>query len=417
MIAIVLQSMRNRWFSISLSTVAIALAIALAFGISRARDAARAGFDATINGVDLIVGARGGDVQILLYSVFNIGNATNNISAETLSKLEADPGIAWVAPMWLGDSHRGYRVVGTDNRFFDNVQTGGRKPLTYADGQGLTDIFGAVIGSTVARDLDYQVGQSMVVTHGMVSAGTADHDDMPFYVSGILAPTGTPIDRNVYVPLEGITAIHIDWKNGAKTPGASTSVDQLESRDLSPSSLTAALIGVENRRRIFQIQRRLNEDKAEPLSAIIPGVALSNLWAVMGVVEESLRFISLGAFAVSILGLVALLNMSLAQRRREMAIYRSLGARPWQIASLLLIEATFIGVVAAFVGIVLTLILQQLVAQFAFTHASIALQFAPLSSQDLLRMATYILATLLAGILPAFRLYRQSLADGITVTE
>ena len=417
MIAIVLQSMRNRWFSISLSTVAIALAIALAFGISRARDAARAGFDATINGVDLIVGARGGDVQILLYSVFNIGNATNNISAETLSKLEADPGIAWVAPMWLGDSHRGYRVVGTDNRFFDNVQTGGRKPLTYADGQGLTDIFGAVIGSTVARDLDYQVGQSMVVTHGMVSAGTADHDDMPFYVSGILAPTGTPIDRNVYVPLEGITAIHIDWKNGAKIPGASTSVDQLESRDLSPSSLTAALIGVENRRRIFQIQRRLNEDKAEPLSAIIPGVALSNLWAVMGVVEESLRFISLGAFAVSILGLVALLNMSLAQRRREMAIYRSLGARPWQIASLLLIEATFIGVVAAFVGIVLTLILQQLVAQFAFTHASIALQFAPLSSQDLLRMATYILATLLAGILPAFRLYRQSLADGITVTE
>ena len=417
MIAIVLQSMRNRWFSISLSTVAIALAIALAFGISRARDAARAGFDATINGVDLIVGARGGDVQILLYSVFNIGNATNNISAETLSKLEADPGIAWVAPMWLGDSHRGYRVVGTDNRFFDNVQTGGRKPLTYADGQGLTDIFGAVIGSTVARDLDYQVGQSMVVTHGMVSAGTADHDDMPFYVSGILAPTGTPIDRNVYVPLEGITAIHIDWKNGAKTPGASTSVDQLESRDLSPSSLTAALIGVENRRRIFQIQRRLNEDKAEPLSAIIPGVALSNLWAVMGVVEESLRFISLGAFAVSILGLVALLNMSLAQRRREMAIYRSLGARPWQIASLLLIEATFIGVVAAFVGIVLTLILQQLVAQFAFTHASIALQFAPLNSQDLLRMATYILATLLAGILPAFRLYRQSLADGITVTE
>ena len=417
MIAIVLQSMRNRWFSISLSTVAIALAIALAFGISRARDAARAGFDATINGVDLIVGARGGDVQILLYSVFNIGNATNNISAETLSKLEADPDIAWVAPMWLGDSHRGYRVVGTDNRFFDNVRTGGGKPLTYADGQGLTGIFGAVIGSTVARDLGYQVGQNMVVTHGMVSAGTADHDDMPFHVSGILAPTGTPIDRNVYVPLEGITAIHIDWKNGANRPGASASVDQLESKDLSPSSLTAALIGVENRRRIFQIQRRLNNDNAEPLSAIIPGVALSNLWAVMGVVEESFRFISLGAFAVSILGLIALLNMSLAQRRREMAIYRSLGARPWQIASLLLIEATFIGVVAAFVGIVLTLILQQLVAQFAFTHASIALQFAPLSSQDLLRMATYILATLLAGILPAFRLYRQSLADGITVTE
>ena len=417
MIAIVLQSMRNRWFSISLSTVAIALAIALAFGINRARDAARAGFDATINGVDLIVGARGGDVQILLYSVFNIGNATNNISAETLSKLEADPGIAWVAPMWLGDSHRGYRVVGTDHRFFEHVQTGGGKPLTYADGQGLTGIFGAVIGSTVARDLDYQVGQSMVVTHGMVSAGTADHDDMPFYVAGILAPTGTPIDRNVYVPLEGITAIHIDWKNGAKIPGASTSVDQLESRDLSPSSLTAALIGVENRRRIFQIQRRLNDDKAEPLSAIIPGVALSNLWAVMGVVEESFRFISLSAFAVSILGLVALLNMSLAQRRREMAIYRSLGARPWQIASLLLIEASLIGVVAAIVGIVLTLTLQQLVAQFAFTHASIALQFAPLSSQDLLRMATYILATLLAGILPAFRLYRQSLVDGITVTE
>ena len=374
------------------------------------------GFDATINGVDLIVGARGGDVQILLYSVFNIGNATNNISAETIAKLEADPDIAWVA-VWLGDSHRGYRVVGTDNRFFDHVQTGGGSPLTYADGQGLTGIFGAVIGSSVARDLDYQVGQSMVVTHGLVSAGTADHDDMPFYVSGILAPTGTPIDRNIYVPLEGITAIHIDWKNGAKTPGASITVDQLESRDLRPSSLTAALIGVDNRRRIFQIQRKLNEDKAEPLSAIIPGVALSNLWAVVGVIEESFRFISLSAFVVSILGLVALLNMSLAQRRREMAIYRSLGARPWQIASLLLIEATFIGVVAAIVGIVLTLTLQQLVTQFAFTHASISLQFAPLNFQDLLRMATYILATLLAGILPAIRLYRQSLADGISVTE
>ena len=417
MIAIVLHSMRNRWFSISLATVAIALAIALAFGISRARDAARAGFDATINGVDLIVGARGGDVQILLYSVFNIGNATNNISAETIAKLEADPDIAWVAPMWLGDNHRGYRVVGTDNRFFDHVQTGGGSPLTYADGQGLTGIFGAVIGSSVARDLNYQVGQSMVVTHGLVSAGTADHDDMPFYVSGILAPTGTPIDRNIYVPLEGLPPFILIGKTVQKTAGASITVDQLESRDLRPSSLTAALIGVDNRRRIFQIQRKLNEDKAEPLSAIIPGVALSNLWAVVGVIEESFRFISLSAFVVSILGLVALLNMSLAQRRREMAIYRSLGARPWQIASLLLIEATFIGVVAAIVGIVLTLTLQQLVTQFAFTHASISLQFAPLNFQDLLRMATYILVTLLAGILPAIRLYRQSLADGISVTE
>lgn len=417
MVAIVIQSMRNRWLSISLAVLAIALAIALAFSINRARDAAQSGFDATINGVDLIVGARGGDVQILMYSVFNIGNATNNIRAESLTALEAYPGVAWVAPMWLGDSHRGYRVVGTDNRFFDHVQTGGGQPLTYSQGQGLTGIFGAVIGSTVARDLGYQVGQSMVVSHGMASAGTADHDDMPFFVSGILAPTGTPIDRNVYVPLKGITAIHIDWKNGSKVPGASVTINDLESHDLTPTSITAALVGVENRRRIFQIQRGLNDFSAEPLSAIIPGVALSNLWAVMRVVEESFRFMAWGAFTVSILGLIALLNMSLAQRRREMAIYRSLGARPWQIAILLLIEALVIGVIASLIGVLLSLALQQLVAQFAFANANVTLQFTPLGAQDSLRLAAYILATLLAAILPAIRLYRQSLADGITVTE
>ena len=417
MFAIALRSLLNRWFSVMLVVLAIGLGVALYLGIERIRQRAKNSFEASINGVDLIVGSRGGDVQILLYSVFNIGNATNNIQASSLETIAQDRRVSWVVPISLGDSHRGYRVVGTTDAFFERVRTGRGQPLRFAHGEGLEVVFGAVLGSQVARDLGYELGQSMVVSHGLVSAGTAEHDQMPFYVSAILEPTGTPIDSNVYVSLEGIEAIHVDWRNGAKIPGRNTSAEELAGLDLSPKTLTAAFFGIEDRLRVFQVQRSINEFSAEPLSAILPGIALSNLWGVMDSADVAFAVLGLSAFVVSVLGLVALLNLSLAQRRREMAIYRALGANALQVAALLVIEAMIIGLSAIVLGVLLSLGLEFAASWFARNVSGVSLLFAPYGLREGLSLLILVAATTLSGLIPAIRLYLSSLSSTLQVTE
>jgi putative ABC transport system permease protein len=402
-----------RALTVGMTILAIALSVALFLAVEKVRTGAKASFADTISGTDLIVGARSGSVQLLLYSVFRIGNATNNISWESYQDIAGRDEIDWIVPISLGDSHRQFRVMGTTSGFFEHYRYRGGRMLEIGQGHGLDDLYDAVIGAEVAATLGYDVGDPIIVSHGVASF--THHDDQPFRVAGIVERTGTPVDRTVIVSLEAIEAIHVDWQTGARTPGAPTPVDDIRQMDLTPDAITAALIGMNSRLQIFGLQRWINTYPEEPLLAILPGVALQELWQIVGIAERALIGVSVMVVVTALLGMMAMIFSSLNERRREMAIWRAMGARPVTILGLLVLEAALMAALGAALGMVI--LYGGLVVAQPWIDAAYGL-WLPISvpsARELVVLALVIGAAALASLLPALRAYRLSLADGMMV--
>ena len=372
-------------------------------------------FANTLSGTDLIVGARSGPVQLLLYSVFRIGDATNNISWESYQDIKAHPLVKWTVPISLGDSHRGFRVLGTTPAYFERYRYSKDRTLVIAEGKQFDDLYDTVLGAEVAEKLGYKIGDAIVVAHGASDVSFARHEDKPFRVAGILARTGTPVDRTVHVSLEAIEAIHIDWKSGAPMPGISISADRARSMNLKPKAITAALVGLKSKIVTFRVQRYINDYRAEPLSAILPGVALSQLWNLIGIAENALLIVSAFVVVVGLFGMLTALLTSLNERRREMAILRSVGARPGHVFALIMGEAgglTLLGVVSGLVFLYLLLAIGQPIINAQF---GIFLEISGLSHYEWMLLGAVVAAGFLVGSIPAYRAYRLSLADGLSI--
>ncbi len=406
------RSISNRAGTALLTILTVAISVTLFLTVEKVRHGARASFENTISGVDLIVGARSSAVNLLLYSVFHIGDATNNITWDSYQIVDNAPGVAWTVPISLGDSHRGYRVVGTTPAYFEHYRYGGGRALTFVEGAPFGGLFDAVMGAEVARALGYEVGQEIIVAHGMGEVSFIEHDANPFTITGILAPTGTPMDRSVFVSLEAIEAIHLEGPTGA---GTGLSPDELAAMDLSPSAITAFLVGLDTPVVALRLQRQINTYPQEPLQAIIPGVALAQLWSVVGAAERTLAAVA--AFVV-LTGLVSILTAvltSLNERRREMAILRALGARPGHIFSLLVAESAGLALAGAIIGTGLTYAGLTGFAPMLEARFGILLPSLVPGVYDLAIIGVVTLAAALLGAGPAWRAYRNSLADGMTI--
>ena len=408
-----LASLAARALTVAMTIIAIALSVALFLGVEKVRTGAKASFADTISGTDLIVGARSGSVQLLLYSVFRIGNATNNLTWKSYQDIAARAEVDWIVPISLGDSHRQFRVMGTTPAFFDHYKYRSGKTLAMRDGVIISDLFDAVIGADVATTLGYNIGDPIVVAHGLASF--IEHEDQPFRVSGILEKTGTPVDRTVIVSVQAIEAIHVDWQTGAQRPGNSTPADVIRQMELEPQAITAALVGVKSRLRVFGLQRSINEYTQEPLLAILPGVALQELWQIVGIAETALIGVSIMVVVTALIGMMATIFSSLNERRREMAIFRAMGARPRVVLGLLVLEAVLMAALGAILGLAL-LYVGLFVGQPLIDRAfGLWLPIEAPTLRELWAMFGVIVAGAIVSMVPAFRAYRMSLADGMMV--
>lgn len=410
------RSLLNRKVSALLTVIAIALSVALFLGVEKARNAAKDGFDNTISGTELIVGAPSGQINLLLYSVFRLGNATAEISWGMYEEIAARDDIAWAVPISLGDSHRGYRVLGTSSDYFDHYKHGQKQALSFAAGERFDDLFDAVIGADIAKQLGYEMGTPLILTHGLGAGGLSDHDNRPFRVAGILKPTGTPVDQTIHVSLEAITAIHVGWETGARNPLAdSITEDTIRGFDLTPRTVTAIFVGLKNRATVLRTRRDLNTNMSEPLLAIIPGQALAELWQVMGTAERVLLAVSAFVIVVGLVSILTSILTSLNERRREMSILRATGARPVHIFALLVIEAAVLGLIGAVLGAVLIQLIFAIAAPILAAQYGVALMGTGVGLVDLYTIGVVTLAAFILGIWPALTALRRSLADGLTV--
>ena len=417
LIRLALASLANRRFTAWLTVFAIALSVCLLLAVERIRTETRSSFASTISGTDLIVGARSGSINLLLYSVFRLGNATNNIRWDSFETIARDPKVKWAIPISLGDSHRGYRVMGTSRAYFEHYQYGRGQALQLAQGQTFADDhFAVVLGAEVAEALHYQLGQQLVLAHGVATISLSKHDDKPFTVVGILKRTGTPVDRTLHISLQGMQALHIDWQNGVPAQGKGRiSAEQARSMDLQPHAITAAMLGLNSKIATFSVQRQINEFRGEPLLAILPGVALQELWSLMGSAEKALFVVSLFVVLTGLIGMLTAILTSLNERRREMAILRSVGARPWHIASLLMVEAFALALAGVLLGLALLYLGIALAQGYVQANYGLFLPLALPSRYEWTLLGAILAAALLMGALPAWRAYRQSLADGLSI--
>jgi len=415
MLGLALRSLLNRRGTVALTVFTIAISTALLVGVERLRGETRSSFASTLSGTDLIVGARSGTIQLLLYTVFRMGEPTANVSWQTYQEVAAAPAVAWTVPLSLGDSHRGFRVLGTTGAYFEHYRFGDRQPLRFAHGAQFDGVYEAVLGSEVAASLGYTLGQQIVIAHGIGRVSFANHDDKPFTVAGILAPTGTPVDRTVHVSLAAIEAIHLDWQSGTRMPGRQVSAEDALAQDLTPKSITAFLVGLDNRIATFTLQRQINEFRGEALTAILPGVALQQLWSLTGVAENALRIVAACVVAVGLLGMLTALLTTLNERRREMAILRSVGARPATVLGLLTLEAVALTSAGIALGVGLLYAIIAALRELAASRFGLFLGLGPPSVPELVALLAIFAAGLLVGLLPAWLGYRRSLSDGLTV--
>jgi putative ABC transport system permease protein len=409
------RSAWNRRFVLALVVGSIALSTVLLLGIERLRHDVRDNFSQAVSGTDLIVGARTGPVQLLLYSVFHIGSATNNIRYSSAEKLAQHRAVAWMVPISLGDTHRGFPVMGTTRDYFERFRHGDRETLRFAQGKPFDGVFDAVLGSEVAHRLGYHLGSAIVLSHGDGAFHENDHDDKPFNVVGILAPTGTPVDRTVHIGLNAMEAVHLDWQAGAHLPGQHISAHEAEhDHDLSPKAVTAVLLGLKNRAAVFSVQREVANFRDEPLLAILPGVALDELWDVVGVGERGLLAMSALVSVVSLAGLVAVILAGLNERRRELAILRAVGAGPRQVLLLLALEGALVTLCGVALGLVLGALALAAGAGWVQSQFGIGLSLAAPSAAEWQLIGALLGAGWLASLLPGWRAYRLSLVDGLS---
>ncbi|MDV6315547.1 ABC transporter permease [Idiomarina sp. HP20-50] len=406
MIRLAVKSLLNRRASVLLTIIAIAVSVTLLLAVERVREQVQSHFANTVSGTDLIIGARTGQTQLLLSSVFHIGSMTNNMSWESFTDIKERPEVSWAIPISLGDSVQGLPVVATTGDYFEHFKYGKKQALEFSQGQPFHSAEDVVLGADAAEKLSKTIGDDIVIAHGSGGISFSQHDQHPLTVTGILKRTGTPVDQAVLVTLHSLEMIHSGEQDHSGH----------DHRGEAPAeSLSAALLGLKAKPLALRLQRQINTYEKEPLTALLPGMTLQQLWKTLRVFEQALTAISAMVVLIGLLGMLTIMLASLRERRREMAVLRAVGAGPGTIFGLLLSEALLLTVVGAFSGLLLLYGLQWSLAGIIQSQTGLILSSSWPSSAEWWRIALVIIAGFLLSLIPAWRAYRNSLADGLTV--
>lgn len=393
--------MLSRRGAVALTIFAMSMSILVMLGVEHVRQQTKTSFASSISGVDLIVGTRTGTINLLLYSVFRIGSATDNVSWQAYKRLSQHSSVRWSVPISLGDSHKGYRVLGTTSQYFEHYNFGKKQAFTFNNGEKFTGIFDVVLGAHVAKQLGYQLGDKITLSHGIGSTSFKNHDKSPFQVTGILNATGTPVDKTLHVSLQGLEAVHMPFtrlNQLTQTPH----IDDFKAKQLTPKSVTAILIGLHSKMAVFSLQRKINTDNNEPLTAIIPGIALAELWRTMSPFENTLRLISGLVFISSLIALSAILLSSIRERIMEVKLLRMIGAPSSFVFWLIELEAMIIAMLSTAIALGALSLVLILSKEIILTRYGIIIEGSILSSINKTMVFTVFLFAFFAAIPPAF---------------
>ena len=401
MISLALAYLRDRPLTTALNLLLLAIAVAMLVLLVQVSTQASARFARDAQGVDLVVGAKGSPLQLILSSIFHADQPTGNIPLEARALLERDPAVARVVPLALGDNFRGYRIVGTDAGF------AALYGLQLAKGRAFAAPMEAVLGAEVARATGARLGQKFIGSHGLAQEDGQEqgHDHAPFEVVGILAPTGGVADRLILTSVESVWAVHgIEERHEDHDHdhdhdhAAATGAQSLE------PELTALLVTYRNAAGAMRVPAMINRQSA--LQAAVPATETARLLDLVGASLEGLTvFAWLLAATGGLAILVALVGM-VRSREGDLALLRVMGASRAQVFGTVMLE----GVLTALIGTVLGWVAAHLLIMAARARfpalAELGLAaWRPLPSEIVLSLGVVAIGAL-AALVPAIAVYR-----------
>jgi putative ABC transport system permease protein len=290
-------------------------------------------FERDLAGIDLVVGAKGSPMQLILAGVFQIDVPPGNIALADVQKLAQQPAVARLIPLSLGDSFRGARIVGTTADYLAHYR------LALADGQAWRAPMEAVAGANAARDLGLRTGQRFVGSHGLAGGGH-EHGDHAYRVSGVLAPCGCVADRLILTSTESVWEVHEHAVPAPADGGQRTEP---------PREVTMALVTYRTPLAAVSFPRYVNTSTS--MQAAAPAVEVSRLLRMLGVGTDVLRGFGAVLLLTGTLSVFIALWTAVRERRADLAMLRMLGARPLKIATLLLCEAWWLALLASLLGL------------------------------------------------------------------
>ena len=350
-------------------------------------------FERDLAGIDVVVGAKGSPMQLILSGVLHIDVPPGNVPLQAVQALAQHPLVAEVIPLSLGDSFRGFRIVGTAHAYLTHYQA------TLAQGQLWTAPLQVVLGATVARKLGLGLGDTFAGSHGLGAGGHA-HGDSHYTVSGILAPSGSVLDRLILTDTASVWQVHEDF----------TAVDDEDRKVMQEErEVTMALIRYKTPLAAMSFPRYINTSTV--MQAAAPALEITRLLSMLGIGTDVLRAFAGVLLLTAGLGVfIALLN-AVRERRADLALLRMLGAPPGRVAALLLAEALWLGVLAAALGLAGGQALAALLGWLLQLDNSLLMGGLAWPPALLLVPCLALIVSLAAAFLPTLGAYRVSVLE------
>lgn len=430
---LVLRNLRRRPLATALTTVSVALGVGLFAAVGALRNAAQEGFQRSASVCDVIVGAKGSSLQLTLNALYHMGLSPGNVPFDAYLELAAHPGAAWVVPTAVGDSYGGQRIVATTDALFSALELRDFGKLRFAAGGPWSfghpelvalhteleaeldpdhaghDHVGAgfppawqraVVGATAARETGLGVGDRFTPIHDIQDSPTAErHEEAAMEVVGVLAPTGTPFDRAIFVPLGAFYSIAGHQADDATATGGA--------RD--PLGLSAVLVRTDPRRGVHSIRLWRDFNDRLDTQAARPAVEIQNLFRIIGGVDQLLRVVAGLVVAVALAGVLVAIYNTMGARRKEFAVLRALGARRRAILALVMMESAAISLAGGLLGLALAGAGVWIGAGALRAQTGVTASAVPSGSELLLLLAVAAVGAL-AGLVPALAAYRTEAA-------
>ena len=282
----------------------------------------------------MVVGAKGSPLQLILSAVYQIDNPTGNIPLSEAQRLQKHPLVKYSISLAYGDSYKGYRIVGTEEKYLKHYDA------SFAEGAVWTSDFDAVIGSTAAQQLKLSMGAHFHGTHGLEQEGQT-HEEMEYRVVGILKPTGTVVDKLILTNISSVWHIH-----GEANPTAEEhahhdhDTDHQHELEEDTREITALLVKFKSPMGMMQLPRHINTNTT--MQAALPAIEVNRLYELLGVGFTTLQIIGGIIMCIAALSVFISLLNSLKNRKYELALMRSLGASPFKLFSMIMLESLLI---------------------------------------------------------------------------
>lgn len=319
-----------------LTVLILSLSIGLLLGIKQLNKVFESQLQQSLNGVDMVVGAKGSPLQLVLSTVLFIDNPTGNIPYNEAKKIAKNKYIKTAIPVSIGDNYKGYKIVGTTSDFVTLHKT------VIKTGAMFNKTFEVVIGNAVAENLNLNIGDTFFSSHGMVENAVESHDEHPLKVVGILKPTQNVIDRLIITDLESIWHLHEHEDDNSNHEHEHNHDD---------AEITALLLKFKNKRGLLSLPRNINKNTM--FQAALPKYQLDKLFKVTAIATKAITWIALSILLVSGISMFVSLYRMVKERAKELALIRTYGAKRNKLILLVFSEGLLVGLFSFIIGVLI----------------------------------------------------------------